>query len=62
MQKHVALYEEYKNPWADDVLTMEVERYDVDLTNFPRQIENKAAGISPEDKDQLKDLGFDSMA
>ena len=62
MQKHVALYEAFQNPWANDVLTMEVERYDVDLTNFPRQIENKAAGISPEDKDQLKDLGFDSMA
>lgn len=62
MQKHVALYEAFQNPWANDVLTIEIEKYDVDLNNFPKQIESKSADISPEDKDQMKDLGFDTMA
>jgi hypothetical protein len=61
MQKHVALYEEYKNPWENDVLRMEMEKYDVDLSNFPKQIEAKSVNVSPEDKEQMKDLGFDSM-
>lgn len=61
MQKHVALYEAFQNPWENDVLTMELGRHDIDLSNFPKQIESESAGISPEDNDQLKDLGFDSM-
>lgn len=59
MQKHVALYEEYKNPWADKVSSLEMERSEVDFNNFPKQIESKLVDVSPEDKEQMKDLGFD---
>ena len=61
MPKHVALYEAFQNPWENDVLNMEMGRYDVDLSNFPKQIESKSVNVSPEDKEQMKDLGFDSM-
>jgi hypothetical protein len=60
MEKHVALFETFINE-VSDVSTIEMEKYGVDLNNFPKQIENKASDVSPEDKSQMKDLGFDTM-
>lgn len=58
--KHVKVFESFNTPKLMETEFSRRNRnsYNVELTDFPKEIERKGVGVSPEEANELEELGF----